>query len=83
MATRKKSATNSSSINLELIPVEDNKYLGRDPHSKAILNTNKKDYMKAVQARRNNINKVDEIQQLKNQVAELSDLVKQLLGKVE
>jgi hypothetical protein len=83
MATRKKSATNSSSINLELIPVEDNKHLGRDPNSKAILNTNKKDYMRAVQARRNNANKVDEIQQLKTQVAELSDLVKQLLGKVE
>ena len=81
MATRKKSA--EPSVNLELIPVEDNKHLARDPHSKAILNTNKKDYMKAVQARRNNINKVDEIQQLKNQVAELSDLVKQLLGKVE
>lgn len=78
---RKKSA--EPSINLELIPVEDNKYLGRDPHSKAILNTNKKDYMRAVQAKRNNANKVDEIDSLKKQVAELSELVKQLLGKAE
>ena len=78
---RKKSA--EPSINLELIPVEDNKYLGRDPHSKAILNTNKKDYMRAVQAKRNNANKVDEIESLKKQVAELSELVKQLLGKAE
>ena len=78
---RKKSA--EPSINLELIPVEDNKYLGRDPHSKAILNTNKKDYMRAVQAKRNNANKVDELESLKNQVAELSELVKQLLGKAE
>ena len=79
--SRKKSA--EPSINLELIPVEDNKYLGRDPHSKAILNTNKKDYMRAVQAKRNNANKVDEIESLKKQVAELSELVKQLLGKAE
>ena len=78
---RKKSA--EPSVNLELIPVEDNKYLGRDPHSKAILNTNKKDYMRAVQAKRNNANKVDEIESLKKQVAELSELVKQLLGKAE
>lgn len=78
---RKKSA--EPSVNLELIPVEDNKYLGRDPHSKAILNTNKKDYMRAVQAKRNNVNKVDEIESLKKQVAELSELVKQLLGKAE
>jgi len=78
---RKKSA--EPSVNLELIPVEDNKYLGRDPHSKAILNTNKKDYMRAVQAKRNNANKVDELESLKNQVAELSELVKQLLGKAE
>jgi hypothetical protein len=81
MATRKKSA--EPSINLELIPVEDNKHLGRDPHSKAILNTNKKDYMRAVQAKRNNANKVDELQLLKTQVAELTELVKQLLGKAE
>ena len=78
---RKKSA--EPSVNLELIPVEDNKYLGRDPHSKAILNTNKKDYMRAAQAKRNNANKVDEIDSLKKQVAELSELVKQLLGKAE
>jgi hypothetical protein len=81
MATRKKSA--EPSVNLELIPVEDNKHLARDPHSKAILNTNKKDYMKAVQAKRNNANKVDEVQLLKTQVGELTELVKQLLGKVE
>lgn len=77
----KKSA--EPSANLELIPVEDNKYLGRDPNSKAILNTNKKDYMRAVQAKRNSANRVDEIESLKTQVAELSNLVKQLLGKVE
>jgi hypothetical protein len=77
----KKSA--EPSVNLELIPVEDNKYLGRDPNSKAILNTNKKDYMRAVQAKRNSANRVDEIESLKTQVAELSNLVKQLLGKVE
>ena len=73
----KKSA--EPSVNLELIPVEDNKYLGRDPNSKAILNTNKKDYMRAVQAKRNSANRVDEIESLKTQVAELSNLVKQLL----
>lgn len=82
MATRKKKSAEPS-VNLELIPVEDNKHLGRDPHSKAILNTNKKDYMRAVQAKRNNANKVDEVQLLKTQVAELTELVKQLLGKAE
>ena len=81
MATRKKSA--EPSVNLELIPVEDNKHLARDPHSKAILNTNKKEYMKAVQAKKDRKNKVDELQVLRDQVSELSELVKQLLGKVQ
>ena len=73
----------SHSVNLELIPVEDSKYFGRDPNSKAILNTNKKDYMRVVQEKRARQNSADEIQTLKSQVAELSELVKQLLGKVE
>lgn len=77
----KKSA--GPSINLELIPVEDSKHLGRDPHSKAILNTNKKAYMNAVQAKRAKNSEVNELQVLRDQVAELSELVKQLLGKVE
>lgn len=71
------------SVNLELIPVEDNRNLGRDPNSKAILNTNKKDYLRAVQAKKSKQNKADELQTLKDQVKELSDLVKQLLGKAE
>jgi hypothetical protein len=77
-------ATNNTSLtNLDLIPVEDHRNLGRDPNSKAILNKNKRDYMKAVQAKRLKDKNTDELQSLKDQVAELSELVKQLAGKVE
>ena len=75
--------SNTSSTNLDLIPVEDHRNLGRDPTSKAILNKNKKDYMRAVQAKRLRDQKTDEMQALKHQVAELSELVKQLVGKAE
>lgn len=75
--------SNTSSTNLDLIPVEDHRNLGRDPNSKAILNRNKKDYMRAVQAKRLRDQKIDEMQALKDQVAELSELVKQLVGKAE
>ena len=75
--------SNTSSTNLDLIPVEDHRNLGRDPTSKAILNKNKKDYMRAVQAKRLRDQKTDEMQTLKDQVAELSELVKQLVGKAE
>ena len=75
--------SNTSSTNLDLIPVEDHRNLGRDPNSKAILNRNKKDYMRAVQAKRLRDQKIDEMQALKHQVAELSELVKQLVGKAE
>jgi len=78
-----KKKSTQDSVDLTLIPVEDAKHLGRDPHSKAILNTNKKEYMKAVQAKKDRKNKVDELQVLKDQVSELSELVKQLLGKVQ
>jgi len=54
-----KKKSTQDSVDLTLIPVEDAKHLGRDPHSKAILNTNKKEYMKAVQARKDRKNKVD------------------------
>jgi len=66
-----------------LIPVIDNKNLSRDLHSKAILNTNKNAYLKAVKAKKERDAKSDELQTLKNDVAELKSMLKQLLGKVD
>lgn len=66
-----------------LVPVVDNRNLARDPVSKAILNTNKDAYMQAVRAKSERESKEKELQTLKDDVAELKSLIKQLLGKVE
>lgn len=66
-----------------LIPVIDNSNLARDPNSKAILNTNKSAYIKAVKAKQERDMKNQEIQALKDDVAELKSMLKQLLGKAE
>jgi hypothetical protein len=82
MATRKPK-TNLDPLVNDLIPVEESRELVRDPHSKAILNINKKAYFRAVQASQERKNKVEEMDALKSEIAELKELVQKLLDKAE
>jgi hypothetical protein len=73
----------------KLIPVEDRNDLGRDPHSKAIINTNIDGVYKA-RMRKEALNKKKEeerktqerLANLEGTVTELTDLVKQVLKKL-
>tara|TARA_S200000501_G_C20812046_1_gene738809 strand:+ start:1443 stop:1661 length:219 start_codon:yes stop_codon:yes gene_type:complete len=66
---------------IELIPVEGHTTLGRDPVSNAILNTDTTQYEAYVKARNSARKKVMEMQQLKDEVAELKRLVGDLVQK--
>lgn len=82
MATRK-TKTNLDPLVSEMIPVEDSRELVRDPHSKAILNINKKAYFRAVQASQERKNKAEEMDCLRQELADLKELVQKLLDKAE
>lgn len=64
------------------IPVEGNRDLVRDPSSGAILNINKKAYFRAVQAKQKRNAETSEYETLKTDVAELKNMLAQLLDKV-
>lgn len=64
------------------IPVEGNRDLVRDPSSGAILNINKKAYFRAVQAKQKRDAENSEYEALKTEVADLKNMLAQLLDKV-
>ena len=66
---------------IELIPVEGHQTLGRDPASNAILNTDTTQYEAYINARNAARKKVDEMTNLKDEVAELKRLVNYLVQK--
>ena len=66
---------------IELIPVEGHQTLGRDPVSNAILNTDTTQYEAYIKARNAARKKVEEITNLKDEVAELKRLVNYLVQK--
>ena len=66
---------------IELIPVEGHTTLGRDPASNAILNTDTSQYDAYIKARDNAKKKDRSLQDLKDEVAELKALVKDLVRK--
>ena len=66
---------------IELIPVEGHTTLGRDPASNAILNTDTSQYDAYIKARENARKKDRSLQDLKDEVAELKALVKDLVRK--
>ena len=68
--------------NVQYIPVEGNRDLVRDPRTGAILNTNKKAYFRAVQERQRRNSEDNEYESLKSEVAELKEMLAQLLEKV-
>ena len=65
------------------IPVEGNRDLVRDPRSGAILNINKKAYLRAIRERQARNQSVDELQSLKDEVSELKSMLATLLEKVK
>lgn len=65
----------------EFLKVEGEEGLYRDPTSKAIINKNKKAWLNHKVRRRKLQEKNQEIEDLKNDVAELKELVKQLVGE--
>ena len=66
---------------IELIPVEGHASLGRDPSSNAILNTDSTQYDAYIKARENAKEKDRTLKDLKDEVAELKALVKDLVRK--
>lgn len=67
---------------MELIRVEGESNLYRDPNSTAIVNTDKDAYQNYLDARNRKLQERNEIETLKNDVAELKDLMMQLLQKL-
>ena len=68
---------------MNLIPVEGQKDLYRDPKSNAIINTNKQDYETYIARRKNQINEKlkiekmeDEMNKIKNDLDEIKQLLK-------
>ena len=66
---------------IELLPVEGHQTLGRDPASNAILNTDTTQYEAYINARNAARKKVEEMTNLKDEVAELKRLVNYLVQK--
>ena len=66
---------------IELVPVEGYTTLGRDPLSNAILNTDTTQYDAYIKARENFKEKYSTLKDLKDEVAELKALVKDLVQK--
>ena len=59
----------------------DNKKLQRDINSKAILNTNMNALENYKRARKQKQEEMEDINNMKNEIAELKEMVKTLIGK--
>lgn len=68
-------------IDPNYIPVEGNPGLVRDSATGAIINIDKSKAAKAKKARESILKEKEEIQELKNDVAEIKSLLKQLLER--
>ena len=66
---------------IELIPVEGYTTLGRDPESNAILNTDTTQYDAYIKARENAKQKDRTLEELRSEIDELKELVKDLVRK--
>jgi hypothetical protein len=68
---------------MNLIPIENNKSLYRDMESGAVLNCSSSDYDSYLQHKNSLIEKQDEIQNLKNEVGEIKNMMKLILSKLD
>jgi hypothetical protein len=62
------------------IKIENTKYV-RDPNSKAVLNTNRRALENYKLSKQKKINEIDDINNMKRDIAELKEMIKTLLGK--
>ena len=80
MATRK---TKTSGVSLaELMPLEDSREFSRDIGSKAVINTNKKAYLKAVQDKKNRLESKNELDSIKSDISELRKMLEEVINKL-
>lgn len=68
---------------MDLIPIENNKSLYRDPSSGAVINCSSSDYESYLEHKNSLLKKQDEIQNLKDEVSEIKDMMKLILSKLE
>lgn len=68
---------------MNLVPIENNKSLYRDIESGAVLNCSSSDYESYLQHKNSLIEKRDEIQNLKNEVSEIKDMMRLILSKLD
>ena len=66
---------------IELVPVEGYTTLGRDPMSNAILNTDTTQYDAYIKARNSDKQKDRTLEELRSEIDELKELVKDLVRK--
>ena len=62
------------------VKIEQTQYV-RDVNSKAVLNTNKKALDSYKIARKRKMNEIEDINNMKKDIAELKEMIKTLLGK--
>ena len=62
------------------VKIEQTQYV-RDINSKAVLNTNKKALDSYKIARKRKMNEIEDINNMKRDIAELKEMIKTLLGK--
>jgi hypothetical protein len=62
------------------VKIEQTQYV-RDVNSKAVLNTNKKALDSYKIARKRKMNEIEDINNMKRDIAELKEMIKTLLGK--
>ena len=66
-----------------MLKVEGHQNLVRDPHSKAIINTDARAYHAALLRKNKNLEKEKEMIELKSEVGELKQMVQLLLEKLD
>ena len=67
---------------MKLVKVNNNSNLVKDEETGAVLNNNVEDVEKAKEIKEKRIEKEEELIQLKNDVSDLKDMMKQLLEKM-
>jgi len=68
---------------MDLIPIRNNKSLYRDENSGAVINCSTNEFDSYLQQKNEELKKRSELQNLKNDVNELKDMMKLILSKLD
>lgn len=68
---------------MNLVPIENNKSLYRDSQSGAVVNCSSSDYEQYIQHKNQELEKLSEMEKLKNDVNEIKDIMKLILSKLD